>query len=98
MATSRPFVARRPAHTSPAGPAPITITSKLRSLMAAQSRGSAVALQAVADRHALVMRAIPLLVGALLLLVGCGGSGATTGTASEGTSAGDTTTAAPAQA
>src|SRR4051794_39491045 len=39
MATSSPASARRPAHTSPAGPAPMTTTSKLRSLMApSQSR------------------------------------------------------------
>ena len=39
MTTSRPASARRPAHTSPAGPAPMTTTSQLRWLMArSQSR------------------------------------------------------------
>ena len=39
MTTSSPASARRPAHTSPAGPAPMTTTSQLRSLMASsQSR------------------------------------------------------------
>ena len=49
MTTSSPASARRPAHTSPAGPAPMTTTSQLRSLMASSQSGCDSRYKAVAS-------------------------------------------------
>src|SRR5919201_902348 len=73
MTTSSPPCASRPAHTSPAGPAPMTTTSKLRSVMAQQSTRRRPALQARCPWHppAMLRSAVALLV-VVAALVACG--------------------------